>query len=354
MFYHLAQHLTESFHWLNVIRYTSFRMMAALITALLLFFCFGSWFIKNSKTWFKAQSREYTPATHRAKDGVPTMGGLLVLMIVIITTLLWCKLDQLDVWLFMGSLIGFGAIGFWDDLSKIRHKKGIKERHKFLAQCAVALILVAAWFFFDPPSTTLCIPFFKNAMPHLGALFIPWVLFLLIGTSNAVNLTDGLDGLATSSLIANFATFTILIYLAGHSAIAAYLNIPFTDHAEIAIIGTALMGSLLGFLWYNTYPAEIFMGDVGALAFGSSLALMALFAKQELLLAIAGGIFVIETLSVILQVASNKFRGTRLFKMAPIHHHFELIGWPEPKITIRFTIVTVLLCVFALITIKLR
>lgn len=354
MLYHISQYASASFHWLNIIKYTSFRMMAALVTALLLFFSCSSWFIKNSKTWFKAQSREYTPATHRAKDGIPTMGGLLVIIVVVLTVLLWCKLDQLDVWLFLGSLVGFGAIGFWDDLSKIRYKKGIKERHKFVAQCCVSLVLVALWFAFDPPSTTICMPFFKNVMPRLGALFIPWVLFLLIGSSNAVNLTDGLDGLATSSLIANFATFTILIYLSGHVQIASYLNIPFTDHAEIAIIGTALMGSLLGFLWYNTYPAEIFMGDVGALSFGSSLALMALLAKQELLLAITGGIFVIETLSVILQVASNKLRGKRLFKMAPIHHHFELLGWPEPKITIRFTIITTLLCVLALMTIKVR
>lgn len=354
MLYHCAQLLVPYFSWLNVIKYTSFRMMAALITALLLFFCFGSWFITHSKTWFAAKSREYTPETHRAKDGIPTMGGLLVILIVVVTTLLWCKLDQLDVWLFLGSLVGFGAIGLWDDWSKIWHKKGIKERHKFVAQCVVSLVLVVVWFMFDPPSTTLCLPFLKNVAPRLGALFIPWVLFLLIGSSNAVNLTDGLDGLATSLLIANFATFTILIYLAGHIQMAAYLNIPFTDHAEIAIIGTALMGSLLGFLWYNTYPAQIFMGDVGALAFGSSLAMMALLAKQELLLAVTGGIFVLETLSVILQVASNKLYGKRLFKMAPIHHHFELIGWPESKITIRFTIITVVLCVLALMTIKIR
>jgi phospho-N-acetylmuramoyl-pentapeptide-transferase len=341
-------------HWLNVIRYTSFRMMASLITALFLFFCFGSWFIRNSKTWFAAKSREYTPETHRAKDGIPTMGGLLVIVIVVVTTLLWCKLDQLDVWLFLGSLVGFGAIGLWDDWSKICYKKGIKERDKFLAQCIVSLVLVTVWFVFDPPSTAVCLPFLKQVAPHLGVLFIPWVLFLLIGSSNAVNITDGLDGLATSLLIANFATFTILVYLSGHSLIAAYLNIPFTDHAEIAIIGTTLMGSLLGFLWYNAYPAQIFMGDVGALAFGSSLALMALFAKQELLLAVTGGIFVIETLSVIIQVGSHKLRGKRVFKMAPIHHHFELIGWPEPKITIRFTIITIVLCVLALMTIKIR
>lgn len=313
----------------------------------------GSKFIAASFR-FKSKVREYTPDTHKAKNDTPTMGGLFILLVTIITVLLWCNLLKPEVWIFLASLIGFGAIGFWDDWSKIKHRKGISESSKFRAQLLIALIITISWYFFVNPTTAICVPFFKNFQPQLGLFLIPWAAFILVAMSNAVNLTDGLDGLAIGSLIANFATFSIICYVAGNFFFAQYLSIPFTQTAEISIIGATLVGASLGFLWYNTYPAQIFMGDVGSLALGAALALMALMARQELLLVIAGGLFVAETLSVIAQVFSYKMWGKRIFKMAPLHHHFELLGWPETKITIRFGIISVILCLISLMTLKLR
>ena len=211
-----------------------------------------------------------------------------------------------------------------------------------------------SWLWLTGASTTLCVPFLKGINPNLGILFVPWAVFIIVGCSNAVNLTDGLDGLAISSLIPNFATFSIICYLAGHVKLSSYLHIPFADSAEITVLGATLVGASLGFLWYNTYPAQIFMGDVGSLALGSALGFMALLAKQELLLAISGGLFVVETLSVIIQVWSFRYLGRRLFKMAPIHHHFELLGWQESKITVRFGIISLILCLITLMTLKMR
>ena len=328
--------------------------MASLLTALLLFFIFGAWFIRHSRIWFCSRAREHTPESHKTKEGMPTMGGLFILSVVIITSLLWCNLAKWQVWVFLACLCGFGCIGFWDDWNKIRHRKGIPEKYKLRAQIIIGTGVVLAWLFLCEPSTTLCIPFFKTMCPDLGIFYIPWAVFLLVATSNAVNLTDGLDGLAIGSLISNFATFTALLYITGHAIFSAYLHIPFMGNAEIAVIGSTLLGASLGFLWYNTYPAQIFMGDVGSLALGSGLALMALMSKQELLLAIAGGLFVLETLSVIIQVCSYKLRSKRIFKMAPLHHHFELMGWPEAKITVRFALVSSILCLIALMTLKMR
>lgn len=353
MLYHLASYLQNYVSFFNVVHYVSFRVMASLLTALILSFIFGSRFIEQSAR-FRAAVREYTPQTHQVKNDTPTMGGMFVLLTTLVTALLWCDLTSFEVWIFLFCMFGFAAIGFWDDWSKIRFRKGIKDSHKFRAQIAVGTLAACAWYFLVAPPTEVCIPFFKNFSPELGILLIPWAVFILIGTSNAVNLTDGLDGLAIGSLILNFGTFTIISYLAGNYAFAHYLHIPFTQTAEIAILGATLVGASLGFLWYNTYPAQIFMGDVGSLALGASLAFMALMARQELLLAIAGGLFVVETLSVIAQVYSFKYRGKRLFKMAPIHHHFELLGWPEAKITMRFGIISFILCLLALMTLKLR
>ena len=298
--------------------------------------------------------REYTPVSHQAKHATPTMGGIFVLCITLATSLLWCDLTSLHVWILLGCMTGFACIGFWDDWNKIRYSKGIKESYKFRAQCLVAALVALLWYWFISPSTAVCVPFFKNFSPELGILIIPWAMLILIGTSNAVNLTDGLDGLAIGSLILNFGTFTIISYLAGNCSFATYLHIPFAHTAEVAIVGATLVGASLGFLWYNAYPAQIFMGDVGSLALGSGLALMALMARQELLLAIAGGLFVAETLSVIGQVMSFKYLGRRILKMAPLHHHFELMGWQESKITTRFGIITFVLCLVALMTLKLR
>ena len=225
---------------------------------------------------------------------------------------------------------------------------------KFGLQILSALSVVVLWLATTGVSTTVTVPFFKSLQPDIGWWFIPWAVFLIVGTSNAVNLTDGLDGLAIGSLMPNFLIFSLIAYLAGHAGIATYLYIPFAHTGEIAVIGAILIGASLGFLWYNAYPAQLFMGDVGSLALGASLALMALMAKQELLLALSGGLFVFETLSVIIQVLSMRFRGKRVFHMAPIHHHFELLGWPEAKITTRFGIISLVLCLVALVTLKFR
>jgi phospho-N-acetylmuramoyl-pentapeptide-transferase len=281
------------------------------------------------------------------------MGGLFILGVVCINSLLWCNWFQPTVWVFLGTLLGYGGIGCLDDWAKIKQKRGISARFKFLLQLIVSLLTMVALTLLAFP-TTLTFPFFKSFQPSLGFLFIPWGMFLLVGTSNAVNLTDGLDGLAITSLIPNFAMFSAVCYLAGHYALAAYLHIPFVASAEIAIIGAILVGASMGFLWFNAYPAQIFMGDVGSLALGSALALMSILCKQELLLALSGGLFLIETVSVIMQVWSFKLFEKRIFRMAPIHHHFELAGWPESKITIRFSIISVVLCLLALITLKIR
>lgn len=354
MIYHIALHLRPYLTWINVIHYVSFRAMAALMTTLIIAFVGGSWFITQSKRFFRSKAREWTPESHREKDDMPTMGGIFILVASFLSCLLWCDLTSPLIRVFFMGTLGFAIIGFWDDWAKIKQSKGISARTKFIAQWIVAIITVLAWMYWCHPSTMVTVPFFKNLMPNLGLLFIPWAAFIIVSYSNAINLTDGLDGLAIGSLIPNFATFTLICYLAGHSKIADYLHIPFAGSAEIAVIGATLVGASLGFLWYNAYPAQIFMGDVGALALGAGLALMALMAKQELLLLIAGGLFVLETVSVMLQVFFYKRWKTRIFKMAPIHHHFELLGWPESKITIRFAIISIILCLLTLMTLKIR
>ncbi len=353
MFYHLATFLKPSLSCFNLIHYISFRAISAMITTLLFSFLVGDWFIKKS-SMFKAGTREYTPENHKSKSSTPTMGGIFIITNVIISVLLWCDLTNPKIWIALGCLILFGIIGFIDDCRKIKKQRGISAKNKFLYQVTGALIIVLSWFIFVHPETTLCIPFFKNLNPNLGLFLIPWAIFMIVGYSNAVNLTDGLDGLATSSLITNFTTFTIIAYLAGHAKIASYLHIPFAQTSEIVVFSSALIGACLGFLWYNTYPAQIFMGDVGSLSLGAVLALIALMTKQELLLIISGGLFVAETLSVILQVSYFKLTKKRLFRMAPIHHHFELMGWKESTITVRCGIISILLALLALITLKIR
>ncbi|MGE0206535.1 MAG: phospho-N-acetylmuramoyl-pentapeptide-transferase [Candidatus Babeliales bacterium] len=353
MLFHLAAYLQHSLSALNVIHYVSFRAMAALLTSLLCSFLFGTAFIEISRRLFRSKAREWTPEMHRSKDNMPTMGGIFILSVVTFNSLLWCNLAKVHVWLFLACMFSFGALGFWDDWQKIKKHKGIPARTKFLWQLCVALFFITA-LIKTGLSQEISFPFFKWLHPDLGWLFIPWAVFIIVGCSNAVNLTDGLDGLAITSLIPNFATFSLICYLAGNYKIANYLHIPFADSAEIVVIGATLVGASLGFLWYNTYPAQIFMGDIGSLALGAALALMALLCKQELLLVISGGLFVVEALSVIVQVASYRWFGKRMFKMAPIHHHFELIGWQESKITMRFGIISLILCLIALMTLKMR
>jgi len=354
MIYHIASLLSTDITALNVVHYISFRMIASLLTVLCISLGFGSAFIRLSQKFFRSKAREHTPQNHRAKDNIPTMGGLFILFVITTTVLLWCNLSRPEVWIFLFCLLSFGLIGFWDDWNKIKYSRGISERSKFYAQILCATLVTCAWLFLCTPPTTICIPFLKQYTIDLGYFIIPWAIFIIVGTSNAVNLTDGLDGLAIGSLLPNFATFAITAYLAGHYTFANYLHIPFAGTSEIAILGIILIGASLGFLWFNAYPAQIFMGDVGSLALGASLAFMALASRQEILLGIAGGLFVIETLSVIIQVTSYRLFKRRVFKMAPIHHHFELLGWPESKITIRFGIISCILCLIALMTLKLR
>lgn len=354
MIYHLAQLLRPYWSALNVVHYVSFRALAALLSTLGCSFLLGGWFIRQSQRLFRSKAREFTPENHRAKDNLPTMGGLFILTIVFLNTLFWCNLANPGVWIMLFCLMGFGALGAWDDWYKISKNRGVSAQTKFGLQVFFAAIIVGLWLYYSGTSWTLTFPFFKNFQPSLGWFFIPWAMFIIVGCSNAVNLTDGLDGLAIGSLMPNFVTYATLCYLAGNTTIASYLHIPFTGTAEIAIIGCILVGASLGFLWYNTFPAQIFMGDVGSLALGAGLALMALMCKQELLLAISGGVFVAETISVIVQVLSYRWYGRRIFKMAPMHHHFELKGWAEAKITVRFAIISLILCLLALITIKLR
>ena len=354
MVYHVSHWLKFYLSSFNVVHYISFRAIAALLTSLTVSLLFGKWFIIISKKYFRSKVREYTPDHHKNKDDMPTMGGIFIMLAVFVSVLLWCNLTDARVWIFLFCLFGFALIGGIDDWYKIKSGTGISAKRKFFAQLILSFLVVIAWLQTAGGTTTITLPFFKSLCPNVGIFFVAWAMFVLVGCSNAVNLTDGLDGLAIGCLIPNFVLFSIIGYFAGHAFIANYLQIPFAHTQEIAIIGSSLVGASLGFLWYNCWPAQIFMGDVGSLPLGAGLALMALMAKQELLLALSGGLFVIEALSVILQVASVKLRGKRLFKMAPIHHHFELLGWPESRITVRFGIITLILCLLALMSLKLR
>jgi len=354
MIYYASHYLQAYCSGFNVVHYVSFRSMAALLSTLFLSISLGGWFIERFGDFLRSQAREWTPENHRAKDNMPTMGGIFILLMVLLNALLWCDLHQSVVWAFLCCLFGFGAIGLWDDVSKVMRRGGISARQKFSLQCLVAGLVAVYLYWSGNVAPSVVLPFFKALQPSLGLLFIPWAIFVLVGTSNAVNLTDGLDGLAINALLPNFATFSIICYLAGHAKLAAYLAIPFAHSSEVTVLGGILVGASLGFLWFNTYPAQIFMGDVGSLALGGALALMGLLSKQELLLAVSGGLFVIETLSVVVQLASYRYLKRRIFRMAPIHHHFELLGWPESKITVRFGIISLVLCLLALMSLKVR
>jgi phospho-N-acetylmuramoyl-pentapeptide-transferase len=354
MIYHLSVYLKQYYSFFNVFHYISVRTLCALLTSTGSSLLLGPRFIVLAQRLFASQAREHVPDTHQAKHNKPTMGGIFILANIILAVLLWGNLANLQLWICILALFLFGLIGFLDDWRKLKRKRGISSGHKFSLQLAFSLIVVLCWFFLKKPNTELIFPFFKHLHPDLGYFFIFWAIFVIIACSNAVNLTDGLDGLATTSLITNFGVFSLIAYVAGHVTIANYLQIPFAGTSELVILGGALLGASLGFLWFNCYPAQIFMGDVGSISLGAVLGLIALMTKQELLFVISGGLFVLETISVILQVLSFKYRGKRIFRMAPIHHHFELIGWPESKITIRFTIISLILGLIALMTLKIR
>jgi phospho-N-acetylmuramoyl-pentapeptide-transferase len=361
MLYRLLFPLRSSVSVLNVTGYITFRTAAASLTALAISLALGPWLIKKLREFQIGQViRHEGPATHAPKAGTPTMGGLLILTGALVPTLLWADLENVYIWIAVIATVAFGGIGFADDYLKIvrRSHHGLRPRYKLAGQFIVALCvgLVLMWLARrNLYSTRLIFPFFKRLIPDLGWWFVPFTILILVGWSNAVNLTDGLDGLAISTFAISAATFTALAYVTGHRVLAQYLSlVHFEPVAELTIFCGSLVGASLGFLWYNSYPAEIFMGDVGSLALGGALGTVAILIKQELLLHIVGGIFVLEAASVIIQVASFKLTGKRVFKMAPLHHHFELIGWSEPKVITRFIIAAIIFALFSLTTLKLR
>ncbi|OFW10164.1 MAG: phospho-N-acetylmuramoyl-pentapeptide-transferase [Acidobacteria bacterium RIFCSPLOWO2_02_FULL_67_36] len=361
MLYYL-HHLSAYWAPLNVTRYITFRTAAASLTALAIGLFLGPWMIRKLREFQIGQViRQEGPATHRAKAGTPTMGGLLILTSVLVPTLLWADLRNPFIWIAVLATIAFGAVGFADDYLKIvRHSHhGLLPRYKLLWQGIVALGvgLCLMWLaHYDLYNTRLIFLFFKRLIPDLGWMYVPFAVLVLVFATNAVNLTDGLDGLAISVFAVAAAAFTALAYVSTHRVFAEYLQLvrPTAAAAELTIFCGALVGASLGFLWWNSYPADIFMGDIGSLGLGGALGTVALLIKQEFLLAIVGGVFVLEALSVIIQVASFKSTGRRVFKMAPLHHHFELIGWSEPKVITRFLIVAIIFALFSLTTLKLR
>ena len=345
----------------NVFRYITFRTAMAAVTALALSLVLGPATIRMLKRFQVRQSiREEGPKTHLAKAGTPTMGGLLIVFAVILATFLWMDLPNRFVWIAMGALAGLGAVGFADDWVKVtkRRSLGLTGRGKLLPQFLMALAVgyaIEHWAGHGVFSSVVTFPFLKRLLVDLGIFYIPFVAVVVVGCSNAVNLSDGLVGLAIGAVGIAAATYGVLAYITGNAVAARYLQIPYISQSgELAVFCGALVGASLGFLWFNCHPAEIMMGDVGALSLGAAIAAVAVMTKQEVLLAIVGGLFVLEALSVIIQVTSFKLTGKRVFKMAPLHHHFELLGWAESRVIIRFWIVALLFAVLGLSTLKLR
>ena len=361
MLYHLLYPLHTQVSVLNVTQYITFRTAAASLTAFVISVVLGPLMIRKLREFQIGQViRHEGPAAHRPKAGTPTMGGLLILTAALTPTMLWADLTNPYVWIAVGSTLAFGAIGFFDDYLKVvrRSSRGLQPRYKLVFQVGVATLVGLSLLALADENlytTRLIFPFFKNLIPDLGWWYVPFAVLVLVGAANAVNLTDGLDGLAISVFTVAAAAFTALAYVTGHADLANYLLlVHFSPTAELTIFGGSLVGAGLGFLWYNSYPADIFMGDVGSLALGGALGTVAILIKQELLLPIVGGVFVIEALSVIIQVGSFKLTGQRVFKMAPLHHHFELSGWSEPKVISRFLIAAVVFALLSLTTLKLR
>lgn len=361
MLYLFLVQFADSSIFFNVFRYITVRSALAGSTAFIFCLVLGPSLIRKLKVMSYGQAiREEGPESHQKKAGTPTMGGVLILGAVLLSTVLWVDINNSFVWLQLFAMTGFGLVGFVDDFAKVTKKQnlGLSARGKMALLLLIAGI-AAGWMMYLARlgffHTELYFPFFKELHPELGWFFLPFAMFILIGASNAVNLTDGLDGLAIGSSGIAFATYTLIAYLAGHAKIAGYLDIPhILPAAELTVFGAAMCGACMGFLWHNAHPADVFMGDTGALALGGALACMALLTGHPILLAIVGGLFVIETVSVIMQVGSYKVRRKRIFLMAPIHHHFELKGWHESKVIIRFWIFSILLAILALSTFKLR
>ena len=361
MLFWIFDQLADTFHALNVFRYLTFRGICSVITALLMALLLGPKMIEKLTDRQIGQTvRSDGPQSHLHKSGTPTMGGALIILALVISTILWADLTNHYVWVVIFVTIGFGLIGWLDDYLKIKHKdpKGIGSRNKFLGQSLVAII-AALWLYFTaegPNETQFIMPLLKDFTVQLGVVgYLLLTYLVIVGSSNAVNLTDGLDGLAIMPTVLVAGGLAVFCYLAGNTIFSTYLGIPYIAGAgELIIFCAAIVGAGLGFLWFNTYPAQVFMGDVGALSLGAALGVVAVIARQEIALFIMGGLFVIETLSVIIQVASFKLIGKRIFRMAPLHHHFELKGWPEPRVIVRFWIISLMLVLVGLATLKLR
>ncbi len=359
MLHWLAEYLTQYYSVFNVFSYLTFRAIVSTLTALFISLYFGPKLIRYLQKMQIGQTiRDDGPESHLSKSGTPTMGGLLILAAIVVSVLLWANLSNVYVWVVLFVVVSFGAIGFVDDYRKVIRKdsNGLIAKWKYFWQTIAGL--TTAIFLYQishPDQTFLLIPFVKDVMPQLGIFYIVMAYFVIVGTSNAVNLTDGLDGLAIVPTIMVAGAFALFAYVTGNVNFASYLNIPhIAMTSELVVVCTAIVGAGLGFLWFNTYPAQVFMGDVGSLALGAALGVIAVLVRQELVLFIMGGVFVMETVSVILQVGSYKMRGQRIFRMAPIHHHYELKGWPEPRVIVRFWIISFILVLIGLATLKLR
>ncbi len=362
MFYHWLYPLHTEYAVFNVFKYISFRTAYAILSALAISLLVGPWLIKKLQRFpVSGSMRDYLPkdAGTTLKTQTPTMGGILILLALVVPTLLWANLNNRYIWLTLFVTLAMGAVGWGDDYLKLRRQshEGLTAKQKILGQIVVALA-AGLYLYLNPANgftTTLPIPFFKHLKPDLGIFYVPFAMTVIIGTSNAVNLSDGLDGLAIGPMIIAIATFMLLSYVSGHAKFADYLMITkVPGSGELTVFCGAMLGAGLGFLWFNAYPAQVFMGDIGALALGGALGTVAIITKHELLLVIVGGVFVLEALSVIIQVISFKLTGKRVFKMAPLHHHFQLHGWAEPKIIVRFWIIAIMLALLGLSTLKLR
>ncbi len=360
MLFWLAEELARYHSGFNVFQYITLRAILGVLTALAISLLVGPTMIRRlSRHQIGQTVRSDGPQSHLSKAGTPTMGGALILVAIGISTLLWSDLSNYHVWVVLITTMIFGVIGFYDDYKKLvlRDPKGLAARYKYFWQSVAGLGAALALYSHAtvPAETNLYLPFFKDLALPLGAGFVVLAYFVIVGSSNAVNLTDGLDGLAIMPTVLVAGALAVFAYVSGHAVIAHYLLIPYLPGVgEMAIFCATIVGAGLGFLWFNAYPAQVFMGDIGALALGAALGLVAVIVRQELVLVIMGGVFVMETVSVILQVASFKLTGRRIFRMAPLHHHFELKGWPEPRVIVRFWIVTVILVLFGLATLKIR
>lgn len=358
MLYYFLFPLHTRYSAFNVFRYITFRAAMAALMALVVSFLLGPWLIRSlTEKQIGQQIREDGPASHSTKAGTPTMGGTLIILALILSTLLLADIANPYILLALFGTVGFGAVGFADDYLKLTRKnsRGLPPRAKLLGQFAVAFIVAVVLYVYPKFSTEIGIPFVKTFRPDLGFLYIPFAMFVIVGASNAVNLTDGLDGLAIGPVMIAAGTYAVIAYVTGNLKYAEYLQIPYVAGAgELMVFCAGVVAAGLGFLWYNAYPAQMFMGDVGSLALGAALGTVAVMTKNEILLIIIGGVFVVEALSVIFQVAFYKWRRKRVFLMAPIHHHYELKGWPEPQIIVRFWIISFICAVIGLSTLKLR